>query len=260
MTPVEFEDGRLLVPGLVAGRRQLLVTGDGGDMRPFTGLSEPSFGPATLAGRDAAAFLTGPGSAPPLLAIVARGDGRLLKKHALPKGAVPGSLTASRDGKTIFFADGGTIWSVDAASGAAKAFVPGHGVAGDPNADDILVQRNVGAGVQLVRISLATRAETPVLVAGTLRLAPAPLSGGAIGPDGRILVSAVSPETWLPVPAILDPATGALALVHVRTAGDLLTASWGRGGTVLAMALGTNGEFWSFRPKDAGGSPAPSGR
>ena len=119
MPPVEFEDGRLLVPGLVAGRRQLLVSGEGGDVRPFTGLSEPSFGPATLAGRDAAAFLTGPGSAPPLLAIVARADGRLLKKHALPKGAVPASLAASRDGKTIFFADGGTIWSVDAASGAA---------------------------------------------------------------------------------------------------------------------------------------------
>ena len=106
--------------------------------------------------------------------------------------------------------------------------------------------------MQLVRVSLATRAETPVLVAGTLRLAPAPLSGGAIGPDGRILVSAVSPETWLPAPAILDPATGALALVPVRAAGEILTASWGRGGTVLAMALGTSGEFWSFRPKDAG--------
>ena len=259
MPPVEFEDGRLLVPGLVAGRRQLLVSGEGGDVRPFTGLSEPSFGPATLAGRDTAAFLTGPGSAPPLLAIVARADGRLLKKHALPKGAVPASLAASRDGKTIFFADGGTIWSVDAASGAASSFVPGHGVAGDPNADDVLVQRNAASGVQLVRVSLATRAETPVLVAGTLRLAPAPLSGGAIGPDGRILVSAVSPETWLPAPAILDPATGALALVPVRAAGDILTASWGRGGTVLAMALGTNGEFWSFRPKDAG-VPAPSGR
>jgi predicted Ser/Thr protein kinase len=260
MTPVEFEDGRLLVPGLVAGRRQILVTGEGGDLRPFTGLSEPTFGPATLAGRDAVAFLTGPSGAPPLLAVVARADGRLIKKHALPRGAIPSSLAASRDGRTIFFADGGTIWSVDAASGAAKAFSPGHGVAGDPGADDVLVQRNAASGVQLIRIPIATRAETQVLTAGPLRLATAPLSGGAVGPDGRILVSVVSPETWLPVPAVLDPATGALTLVPVRVPGEILTASWGRGGTVLAMALGTNGEFWSFRPKDEAGAASSPGR
>ena len=202
-------------------------------------------------GRDAAAFLTGPGSAPPLLAIVARADGRLLKKHELPKGSVPASLAASKDGRTIFFSDGGTIWSVDAASGAARAFTTGHGVAGDPNADEILVQRNVAGGVQLVRIVLATRAETPVLVAGGLRLAPAPLSGGAIGADGRILVSAVSPETWLPVPAILEPSTGALTLVPLKAAADVLTASWGRNGTIVPMAPGTNGQLWSCRRKRA---------
>ena len=260
MTPVEFQDGRLLVPGLVAGRRQLLVTGEGGDLRPFTGLSEPTFGPAALVGRDAIAFLTGPANAPPLLAVASRADGRLLKKHALPKGAVPSSLASSRDGRTIFFADGGTIWSVDAASGAAKEFCAGHGVAGDPNADAVLVQRNASSGVQLVRVALATRAETPVLVTGPVRLAPAPLSGGAVGADGRILLSAVSPQTWLPVPAVLDPSTGALTLVPVRSEDEILTASWGRGGTVLAMALGTSGEFWSFRPKDEEPSPTSSGR
>jgi eukaryotic-like serine/threonine-protein kinase len=260
MTPVEFEDGRLLVPGLVAGRRQILVTGESGDLRPFTGLAEPTFGPATLAGRDAVAFLTGPPASAPLLAVVARSDGRLLKKHALPKGAVPSSLAASRDGRTLFFADGGTIWAVDVASGAAKPLCTGHGVAGFPDADDVLVQRNAASAVQLVRVSLATLAETPVLAAGPLRLAPAPLSGGAVGPDGRILVSAVSPDTWLPAPAILDPATGALSLVPVRTAGETLTASWGHGGSILAMVLGTNGEFWSFRPKDDGVLPASSGR
>jgi hypothetical protein len=206
------------------------------------------------------AFLTGPPNAAPLLGIASRADGRLLKKHALPKGAVPSSLAASRDGKTVFFADGGTIWSVDVATGAAKSLCTGHGVAGFPEADDLLVQRNAASGVQLVRVALATLAETPVLVAGPLKLAPAPLSGGAVGPDGRVLVSAVSPETWLPAPAVLDPATGALALVPVRAAGEILTASWGRGGTILAMALGANGEFWSFRPKDTGDGPASFGR
>jgi predicted Ser/Thr protein kinase len=260
MTPVEFEDGRLLVPGLVAGRRQLLVTGESGDFRPFTGLSEPTFPPVALVGAQSAAFLTGPGGAAPLLGIVSRADGRLLKKHVLPKGAVPSSLTASRDGKTVFFADGGTIWAVDVASGAAKTLCAGHGVAGFPDADDVLVQRNAATGVQLVRVGLASRAETPVLAAGPLKLAPAPLSGGAIGSGGRILVSAVSPETWLPAPAVLDPVTGALALVPVRSSAEILTASWGNGGTILAMALGTSGEFWSFRPKDAAFSPASSGR
>ena len=260
MTPVEFEDGRLLVPGLVAGRRQLLVTGADGELRPFTGLAEPTFPPAVLVGKEAAAFLTGPPGAAPLLAVVARADGRLLKKHALPAGAVPASLAASRDGKTVFFADGGTVWSVEAASGATKKLCAGHGVAGFPDADDVLVQRHAASGVQLVRVAPATLAETPVLVTGPLKLAPVPLSGGAVGPDGKILVFAVSPETWLPAPAVLDPATGSLALVPVHYAGEILTASWGRAGSILAMGLGTRGEFWSYRPKDAEASPASSGR
>ena len=253
MTPVEFPDGRLLVPGVVAGRRQLLVTGAEGELRPLLGSSEAAFPPVALAPSGVAAFLTGASGAQPLLGIASIADGRLLKRHALPRGTVPAALAASRDGKTFFFANAGTISSLDAATGATKAVCAGHGVAGDPTADAIVVQRNAASGVQLLRVTLATGLETPILVAGPLRLAPAALSQGAVGPDGRILVAVISQDTWAPVPAVLDPGTGGLTPVPVTYDGEIVSAAWGRSGLVLGMGLGSRGEFWSFRPRETAG-------
>ncbi len=180
MTPVEFPDGRLLVPGVVAGRRQLLVTGAEGELRPFLGSSEAAFPPVALSPSGVVAFLTGASGAPPQLGIATIADGRLLKRYALPKGTVPAALAASRDGKTFFFADGGTISSLDAATGKTKPLCAGHGVAGDPTADEVVVQRDAASGVQLVRVVLATNAETPIPVTGPLKIA-----SGAARAGGR---------------------------------------------------------------------------
>jgi eukaryotic-like serine/threonine-protein kinase len=253
MTPVEFPDGRLLVPGVVAGRRQLLVTGADGELRPLLGSSEAAFPPVALAPSGVVAFLTGASGAPPQLGIASVADGRLLKRYALPRGTVPAALAASRDGKTFFFADGGTISSLDAATGATKPLCAGHGVAGDPTADEIVVQRNAASGVQLVRVALATGAETPIPVTGPLKLAPAALAQGAIGPDRRILVAVISQDTWAPVPALLDPGTGSVTAVPVSYDGEIVATAWGRNGLVLGMGLGSRGEFWVFRPREAAG-------
>jgi hypothetical protein len=252
MTPVEFPDGRLLVPGVVAGRRQLLVTGSEGDLRPFLGSSDATFPPVAVAASGVAALLTGASGSPPQLGLASVADGRLLKRHALPKGTVPAALAASRDGKTFFFADGGTIYSLDAATGATKKLCAGHGVAGDPGADEVVVQRNAASGVQLVRVALATGVETPVPVSGPLKLAPASLAQGAIGPDRRILVTAISQDTWAPIPAILDPGTGVVTPVPVSYDGEIVATAWGRNGFILGMGLGARGEFWIFRPREPG--------
>jgi hypothetical protein len=253
MTPVEFPDGRLLVPGVVAGRRQLLVTGAEGELRPFLGSSDAAFPPVALASSGVVGFLTGGVGAPPQLGIASIADGRLLKRYPLPRGTVPAALAASRDGKTFFFADAGTISSLDAATGATKPLCAGHGVAGDPTADEIVVQRNAASGVQLVRVALATGVETPIPVTGPLKLAPAALAQGAIGPDRRILVAAISQDSWAPVPALLDPGTGSVAPIPVIYDGEIVAAAWSRNGLVLGVGLGSRGEFWAFRPRDAGG-------
>ena len=184
------------------------------------------------------------------LAVGTRLGGRLLKRHALPKGTVPAALAASRDGKTFFFANGGTIYSLDAAIGATKKLCLGHGVAGDPGADELVVQRNAASGVQLVRVALTTGVETPVPVTGPLKLAPASLAQGAIAPDRRILVTAISQDTWAPIPAILDPGTGVVTPVPVSYDGDIVATAWGRNGSILGMGLGARGEFWIFRPRE----------
>ena len=252
MTPVEFPDGRLLVPGVVAGRRQLLVTGKEGELRPLLGSSEAAFPPVAASPSGVVAFLTGASGAPPQLGIASIADGRLLKRFALPRGTVPAALAASRDGKTFFFADAGTISSLDGETGTTKPLCAGHGVAGDPTVDEIVVQRNAASGVQLVRVVLATGVETPIPVTGPLKLAAGTLGQGAIGPDRRILVAAISQDTWAPVPALLDPATGSITAVPVSYDGEIVATAWGRGGNILGMGLGSRGEFWAFRPREAG--------
>jgi len=113
------------------------------------------------------------------------------------------------------------------------------------------VQRNAASGVQLVRVALATRVETPIPVTGPLKLAPAVFAQGAIGPDHLILVAAISQGTWAPVPAVLDPATGVVTTVPVNYDGEIVASAWGRNGLVLGMGLGSRGEFWAFRPREA---------
>jgi hypothetical protein len=86
-----------------------------------------------------------------------------------------------------------------------------------------------------------------------LRLAPVALSQGAVGADRRILVAAISQDAWAPVPAVLDPVAGSVTTVPVTYDGEIVSAAWGRNGLILGMGLGSRGEFWAFRPREAAG-------
>ena len=111
--------------------------------------------------------------------------------------------------------------------------------------------------VTLYRSPMDGSAAEPLPFQSPLRLAPSPLSGGAVGPDGRIAVTVTSKDSWFRSPALLDPANGGVEKVAVAYEGDVLNPSWGRDGSLLAMGVSLRSALWRFRPAEAAASKKP---
>src|SRR6185369_4565763 len=59
MHPVQFPDGRVLLPGLVSGKKRLLAARPGEPLRPFLETSEQTGPPVALVGPHQLAFVAG---------------------------------------------------------------------------------------------------------------------------------------------------------------------------------------------------------
>ncbi len=248
MNPVEFPDGRFLVPSLLAGQRRLLVTSPEGALRPLLDSSIPVGPPAVLAG-SRVAFLSGAQGGASMIALTDPADGRLLGKIPLPSGAVPRSLAAARDGSGVLFPDAGTIWLMNLGNGSVKKICPGDGVAVHPDGQRILVQRNENDGIRLYLVPLAGGAETAIEMKGqNSKLAPATLSGTAINTLEQVslIVETAGRGYW--TPGLLDLASGKLTSIPLRFEGDIVSLGWTRSNDLAAMGVGQLGQLWRFHP------------
>lgn len=246
--PASLPDGRVLLPGLVAGRRRLLVRSASGEARPLVETSEQTAPPvATLAGARAV-FLAGPPGAPPALVLASIDEGRILRRLPGTTSVAPPDLAPSHDGRTVYFADRGSIWAVDVdADTPPRKLAAGHGVAAFPGGAELLVQRNGMNGVDLYRVPVAGGHELRIPLQGDLRLAPFPLSGRAVGPTERIAVTVASRSSWRWGPGLLDPVTGTVERVPVAYDGDVQSVSWTDDGSLLALGVRLRTELWRFR-------------
>jgi hypothetical protein len=86
---------------------------------------------------------------------------------------------------------------------------------------------------------------------GTWRLAPVPLAGTAIHPDGRVLVPTAAPDSCHWQTAVLGP-DGKLQPLPVNFNGDVIPAGWSKDGKVLAMGFGNYSDLWRFTPSGRG--------
>jgi hypothetical protein len=100
-----------------------------------------------------------------------------------------------------------------------------------------------------VRVPLPEGAEVEIPIHSELRIAPdAGLASNAVGPDGRILVRTVTPESWFWTPTILDQKTGVLTSVMKDRNTDVTMAGWGRSGDIIGVAMTARSRLWRFRP------------
>ena len=247
-SPGLLEDGRLVLPGLVAGRRRLLLRSPSGEARPFVDGSELTAPPvATLAG-GRAVFLSGPSGAAPGLVLASVRDGRVLRRLPGTQDAAPQELAAAPDGRTVYYPSRGELWAIDVDGEAPpRKVTAGHGVAVFPGGEELLVQRNGTEGVGLFRVPVTGAYAVSLPLRGELRLAPAPISGRAVAPDGRIVVTVASRDAWRWRPALFDAATGAVQPIPLDFDGDVRSVGWTPDGALVGLGVGLRTELWRFR-------------
>jgi hypothetical protein len=259
---VQLADGRCVVPAVVSGRRRLLVTTKAGDVRSLLDVAEQASPPAAALGKDRIAFLSGGVGSPPLLAVATTSDGRIVSRLEETRGIAPQSLLASPDGAKLWYVEAGTLWSVPVAGGAPQKLRAATGVAldaRDPARPSLVVQIAEKSGARLVRMPLAGGVDETIPWSSPLRMAATPIAASAVGPDGRIVVTVGSPDSWYRGPALLNPVTGSIEKVPVLFQGDVLATAFGSDGALLGWGVALRSALWRFE-EEAPSAPRAAGK
>ncbi|MGD0873289.1 MAG: protein kinase [Bryobacteraceae bacterium] len=238
-------DGRVVLTQGTGGRLRLMAVETGKDPVPLIDTAEETTAPVTVAGPNEIAFLIGP-EPRRTIALAAVSNGRIIRRIPFDKGPIH-SLAASPDGKTLYCAAGGAVWSIPVAGGEPKKIRAGDYVAIDPAGRDLIVEMSASPIIRLIGVPLNGGPEQEIPRRGPLR--PAFLIGpNAIGPDGRIVMSLGS-STWYWPPGVIDPLTGQITRIPVDYIDDVHVLGWTPDGKVMALGLGFRSKMWKFTPQ-----------
>jgi hypothetical protein len=195
-------------------------------------------------GKQDVAFLLG---ASRTLAIASAADGRIVRRLEHAHGGAIGHIAALPDGKTLFYAAAGKIWSIAASDDAKPVEMrDGESVAVDPRGDALVIQLNEPNNVRFVRHPLAGGPDQPLSFGG-VRPATSPIAPNAIGPNGVILKNANYTDSWVWNLALLHPDTGKAQRV-VLPLRDVQSAGWTDSGQIVVFAARTSCTIWRLRP------------
>ncbi len=164
-SPVQLPDGGMLIPNQVLGRRRLLIAAPDGQLKPFLDPAEQATPPATLVGENLVAFLSGSVGQPSMITVATMPEGRIVRRLEETKGIAPQGLVASPDGKTLYYVNAGSFFSVDVEGGKPRNLRPANGVAVDPRGPNpsLVVQVNGLDGVKLFHVPLDGSSEISIL-------------------------------------------------------------------------------------------------
>jgi len=243
-TPVEFSDGRLLLPTIISGRPRLLLSQPGRNSVPLLATNEATAYAARI-GEDKVALVAG---SPPTLAVASVKDGRIIHRYTAIEGERITELAASPDGNTVYYVSSGSVWSVPIQGGSPRRICGGDGVVADPNGRELIVKLNETEHVRLERVPVSGGPAQPIPVRSNVLLAPYTLGGGALNKDGKLLVIVAPTDSWFFGVAILDLASGKLTPVPLNYPFDAAVAIWARDGSILATGSPIRAHIWRFQP------------
>ena len=236
-------DGRVLQPVSSSGGHRVMVSMPGGESQPFMAVEQQNSGPMAVLGTDQVALmLTADTSA--VLALVSIATGQVDKE--IP-GIRPWALAGSPDGKTLYYVQSKVVWAIPVEGGTPRKIREGDAVAVDPDGRHLVVELIDKAAVRLFRVALDGSPETEIEIRSDLRLAPGFMAPNAIGPDGRIALTVISPASWYWPMAMLDPRTGTLEILPPGLAYDMY-GGWDSQGRIVYYAQGQESSLWRFRP------------
>jgi dipeptidyl aminopeptidase/acylaminoacyl peptidase len=249
---IPLPEGRILLDVKIGGRHRLLMARPGHDPSPFVDTEEETSAPMTMLGDREVAFLAGSGP-DRTVAIASIADSRINRRLANTKGIDLQFLSASPDGRTLYYSSfdpgHGTVWSLPVAGGTPQKLADAIGTP-DPHGTELLLERWDKDTVTLSKLPLAGGAETIIPVRPSAVLL-GDIFPGAVGRDGRILTTVYSKDSAFTSLGILDSKTGTLNRIPVPFEGNL-TGSWTADGRILAVGEAMHAAIWRFQRERSG--------
>ncbi len=245
--PVEFPDGRFLIPALTSGRSRLLLGQPGGNFVPLLQTNEATEPPVVRVGDGDVALMVGSGPKQ-ALTLASVKEGRILRRFDDTEGKPITALAASPDGKTLYYVTSGSVWSVPSEGGNSRKLCAGDGVVVDASGRDLIVGLIEPQHVRLQRVPLAGGAAQEIPVKSDAPITPIPLGPSSINSTGKMLIGVVPNDSWFFRMGIMDLSSGAVTMIPLNYAGDTMVSSWTSSGRVLATATPIRAHIWHFKP------------
>jgi eukaryotic-like serine/threonine-protein kinase len=246
-TSFSFSDGRAVVQAKRAGRTRLMIVEEGKDAVPLVNTTEETSSPTTVAGPGLVAFAIGP-EPHHTLAIASLSNGRVMQRIAFDKGE-PQSLAASPDGKTLYCAAAGGIWSIPVAGGEQRKIHAGESVAVMPGGMSLLVQMVETGRTRLLEVQLDGGAEKEIPLNGPFHLTDEPvITSGGIR-NGKLAAPLASLDSWFYQPGVVDLSSGLMTRIPFDFPGDFHFEGWTPDGHIIAGAQGLRSTIWKMQPE-----------
>ncbi len=248
-TMTVLPDGRAVLPVRASSRLRLMAVQKGKDPEPLVNTSEETAGPIAACGSREIAFMIG--SEPhETIAFAEPASGRMVRSIAPGKGPVD-SVACSPDGKTVYFAARGIVWSapsIGSSGSEARKIRAGDGVAADPSGSRIIVQTQESFQLHRFSVPLDGGPEREIPPDSSFPVAPLPLSPNALRADGRLLAPLLLHDSWFNPPAYIDTSNGRITRIPSDNLSDYQSIGWTPDGQVMALKIGLRATLWKFQP------------
>jgi eukaryotic-like serine/threonine-protein kinase len=235
-------DGRVVMNVFYSGRSRLVAVERGKPPVSMVTTTEETSTPATVAGSREIAFLIGP-EPRGTIGFADIETGRVTRRIDPGKGEIV-ALAASPDGATVYFAAGGTVWSMPSAGGNARKIRSGNQIVADRSGRALLISVLESPKMRLFRVPLDGTPESEILADASHSVQYQLLSPGSWNPDGRLLVSLH--DSWFTGPAVMDTATGRIQPLPFDNQTDYHSLGWLPDGRIMALRLNVGSTLWRF--------------
>jgi serine/threonine protein kinase len=241
-------DGKILVNSRAGGRDRLMLMAPGKEPVPFIAETrDETAAPLTFVGDGLVAFLIGSKDRR-TIALASLADRRIARRLTGASGAAIDSMVASPDGKTIYYAASGSIWSISVDDGTPQRLRTGQSITLDPYRNEFIVRMLDQYRPSLVQAPVNGGADRTIPLQGDMRPAPIFMQSNAVARDGRILAQVGTPASWFWQLGVIDPDSGRADLVDVGYPADV-GGGWTPDGKLVLSAIGLRAKMWRFRPR-----------
>ena len=245
LATVALPGGAVVFNSRRSGRSELLVGRRGSEPHFLLNTAEAASLPGALLGTDALAFCINP-EQESRLAIASLQEGRVMRRFDAAAGSIT-AVSATADGRTIFYASKGIVWSQPAAGGDPKQIADGYDVAVEPSGKFLYLMRTGADGYQLYRLPAGGGEATRVTVPDGYNLTPIPLSSSAVDRDGRILLPVNLPGVFFFQSALFDPSKNTMAPVQSPERLVMGGAGWSPDGGITVRTGRWSSSLWHYR-------------